>query len=69
LKKEKGGDMTQVEAATNEAVKSKSAGSSQGHLVQSPIEQILNKPVFQKNWEKVPHKQQKKGLQVSGKTL
>jgi len=35
--------MTQVESTTNEAVKSTSAGISQGHLVQSPIEQILNK--------------------------
>jgi site-specific recombinase XerD len=35
--------MTQVEATTNEAVKSKSAGRSQGHLLQSPIEQLLNK--------------------------
>jgi site-specific recombinase XerD len=33
--------MTQVESTTNEAVKSSSAGISQGHLVQSPIEQIL----------------------------
>ena len=33
--------MTQVESTTNEAVKSTSAGISQGHLVQSPIEQIL----------------------------
>jgi site-specific recombinase XerD len=33
--------MTQVESTTNEAVKSNSAGISQGHLVQSPIEQIL----------------------------
>jgi integrase/recombinase XerD len=35
--------MIQVESTTNEAVKSTSAGISQGHLVQSPIEQILNK--------------------------
>jgi site-specific recombinase XerD len=35
--------MTQVESTTNEAVKSNSAGISQGHLVQSPIEQVLNK--------------------------
>jgi len=35
--------MTQVESTTNEAVKSSSAGISQGHLVPSPIEQILNK--------------------------
>jgi integrase/recombinase XerD len=35
--------MTQVEATTNEAVKSKSAGRSQGHLLQSPIEQLLNR--------------------------
>ena len=35
--------MTQVEATTNEAVKSTSAGRSQGHLEQSPIEQLLNK--------------------------
>jgi integrase/recombinase XerD len=33
--------MTQVESTTNEAVKSNSAGISQGHLVQIPIEQIL----------------------------
>ena len=33
--------MTQVESTTKEAVKSSSAGISQGHLVQSPIEQIL----------------------------
>jgi site-specific recombinase XerD len=33
--------MTQVESTSNEAVKSSSAGISQGHLVQSPIEQIL----------------------------
>jgi integrase/recombinase XerD len=33
--------MTQVESTTNEAVKSSSAGISQGHLVESPIEQIL----------------------------
>jgi integrase/recombinase XerD len=33
--------MTQVESTTNEAVKSSSAGISQGHLDQSPIEQIL----------------------------
>jgi integrase/recombinase XerD len=33
--------MTQVESTTNEAVKSSSAGISQGHLVQSPIEQLL----------------------------
>jgi site-specific recombinase XerD len=33
--------MTQVESTTNEAVKSGSAGRSQGHLVQSAIEQIL----------------------------
>jgi integrase/recombinase XerD len=33
--------MTQVESTTHEAVKSSSAGISQGHLVQSPIEQIL----------------------------
>jgi len=33
--------MTQVESTTNEAVKSNSAGISQGHLVQRPIEQIL----------------------------
>jgi len=35
--------MTQVESTTNEAVKSKSAGRSQGHLEQSPIEQLLAK--------------------------
>jgi site-specific recombinase XerD len=35
--------MTQVESTTNEAVKSNSAGISHGHLVQSPIEQILTK--------------------------
>jgi len=35
--------MTQVESTTNEAVKSKSAGRNQGHLVQSPIEQLLAK--------------------------
>jgi integrase/recombinase XerD len=33
--------MTQVESTTDEAVKSSSAGISQGHLVQSPIERIL----------------------------
>jgi len=33
--------MTQVQSTTNEAVKSTSAGRSQGHLVQSPIEQVL----------------------------
>ena len=33
--------MTQVESTTKEAVKSNSAGIGQGHLVQSPIEQIL----------------------------
>jgi site-specific recombinase XerD len=33
--------MTQVESTTNEAVKSTSAGISQGHLVPSPIERIL----------------------------
>ena len=35
--------MTQVEATTNEAVKSKSAGRSQDYLGQSPIEQLLTK--------------------------
>ncbi len=34
--------MTQVESTTNEAVKSTSAGITQGHLVQSPLERILN---------------------------
>jgi site-specific recombinase XerD len=33
--------MTQVESTTNEVGKSNSAGISQGHLVQSPIEQVL----------------------------
>ncbi len=33
--------MTQVESTTNEAVKSSSTGKRQGHLVQSPIERIL----------------------------
>ncbi len=33
--------MTQVESTTHEAVKSSSTGKSPGHLVQSPIERIL----------------------------
>jgi len=33
--------MTQVEARTNEEVKSSSAGIRRSHLVQSPIERIL----------------------------
>jgi len=33
--------MTQVESTTHEAVKSSSTGKRQGHLVQSPIERIL----------------------------
>jgi integrase/recombinase XerD len=35
--------MTQVQLTTNESVKSTSRGINQGHLVQTPIEQILQK--------------------------
>jgi len=35
--------MTQVQSTTNESVRSTSRGISQGHLVQTPIDQILQK--------------------------
>jgi integrase/recombinase XerD len=43
LKKEKGGDMIQVESASNEAIKIKSGVPHQQHSTQTPIEKFLQK--------------------------
>jgi integrase/recombinase XerD len=43
LKKEKGGDMTQVQPATIESVRSETAVEHQQHLAQSPIDRFLHK--------------------------
>jgi integrase/recombinase XerD len=43
LKKEKGGDMIQVESASNESIKSESGVPPQQHSAQTPIEQFLQK--------------------------
>jgi integrase/recombinase XerD len=43
LKKEKGGDMTQVQPATIESVRSETAVAHQQHLTQTPIDRFLHK--------------------------
>jgi integrase/recombinase XerD len=43
LKKEKGGDMTQVQPAISESIKSETAGPHQQHAAQAPIDRILDK--------------------------
>jgi hypothetical protein len=43
LEKEKGGDMTQVQPAIFESVKSETAGPYQQHSAQTPIDHFLQK--------------------------